>query len=465
MIDPSFAEEIKKKTSLLKVVLNTEVAKDLLYYLNEETERHKKEILEINKKLNEVMKSGTLETLTQRFDEYQKHTDLKLEDTISKLENVRHLLCEHEIHSKSLFNKVDAKVDLISKKLGLNSNSPFLDVSKYGEDICALRAELTAFKRNTAKLVGINEDQLVSSRLNPDELDLENGILSSRSIKSSRRNNSNHENESDEENVMLKDVLSQLNTIKSEIEEQKKEIKNIEANENIFTEERIIKAKEQMSEIEMQKKVLDEREEQLEKEINSSNKKDDNFTALQNEIDKMKRLLDQQTHQLSDIQEITNRNHEEINEYMNETLHASMKCDEEDEKFSKQIHDLQSLFLNSLQDVKELMDSMSEQISDCATKSEVMNAFTEVFTPKQPHGTSVGVSKCKCLACGRARPTVNPITDSNLAEILNYRQLSRESFNPCSKVMLVSGERLKTSGSKRKSSELVTPRRSKTNVV
>ena len=50
-MENSFVDDIKKKTSLVKFVINTDTASDIISYLYKETERQKVEIEQIKKKL------------------------------------------------------------------------------------------------------------------------------------------------------------------------------------------------------------------------------------------------------------------------------------------------------------------------------------------------------------------------------------------------------------------------------
>ena len=125
-MEPSFVDEIKKKTSFVKFVVNTDTATDIISYLYKETERQKSEIDTIKKKLedmnadnnnNSTSNQNKYDQLSERINELSIQMNKKIDDFNAKTNDL----------IKEKINDINMKTDSLSKKFsnGDNSQSAF----------------------------------------------------------------------------------------------------------------------------------------------------------------------------------------------------------------------------------------------------------------------------------------------------------------------------------------------------
>ena len=92
-MEQSFVDDIKKKSSLVKFVINTDTASDIISYLYKETERQKSEIEQIKKKLAEMNSNSNNDNnnnddmynqLCERISQLGIQMDKKIEESNDK---------------------------------------------------------------------------------------------------------------------------------------------------------------------------------------------------------------------------------------------------------------------------------------------------------------------------------------------------------------------------------------------
>lgn len=561
-MEPSFVDEIKKKTSLVKFVVNTDTATDIISYLYKETERQKSEIDTIKKKLedmnadnnnNSTSNQNKYDQLSERINELSIQMNKKIDDFNAKTNDL----------IKEKINDINMKTDSLSKKFsnGDNSQSAF---SEFLHQLNLLRNEVQTLRKNTSEILGVDEKELNKSKpnrnINVEGSNQNPELGNSKTIPNATQNSKNPDSQTTviqqlqvdssqntKEQISLQEILDQINQLRGEIKQIKESNlnsnyaantinnnnsysntfnSNYNANANDFNNNntttnnnssinnngsttydspttndsnaanndnissnsnnknsskvitRIIKKKEkkvikdfkdQEVEVKMQTDLEEDLKSEEENKLNSdtSGLKIDNLNSIYQEIEKLKQAVDDQANQLKKIETTTKNGQVSLDDYIQEILQSAMKCDSESQKLTNDYKNLQNLLINSVQEIKERMDSMLDQFNEMATKEEVMSAFSEVINPKTPqNGTSIGVSKCKfkCLACGRTRPSVISATDSNLAEILHYQPLRTKSeiFRPGAKVTLLNKEVPITSRESMQLKDSTTPRRPKT---
>ena len=511
-MEPTFVDEIKKKSSLVKFVVNTDTATDIISYLYKETERQKSEIdllkqklTEMNNNINSIGNQDKLDQISERMNELSIQMDKKIEESSDQISN----------HVKEKVNDINSRIDSLTKRVVLGDNffQPPLNNDIY-DQLNFLRTELQALRANTSEFLGVDEKELIkigssrsnnSGHPNSDSESIGNTIASPRSVRSSGCPplpiSQSDSSSIKKERISLQGIADQIAQLKEEINQIKEA--NIKSNtissssstgSNNNTNNKIssrvssrIKKKETFSKKEKPKNEINEiagqnikadsdqisQPEKITKSEETS-KSNENFatkiedlTSLYQEIAKLKQKVNDQTNQLKKIESTTKTDQISLDDYVQEILQSAMKCDSESQKLTNDYKNLQNLLINSLQEIKERMDSMSDQFNEMATKEEVMAAFSEVINPKTPqNGTCIGVSKCKykCLACGRTKPSVISTTDSNLAEILHYHPLqnrSNETFRPGAKVTVLNKEIPVTSRSSNVPKDIMSARRPK----
>lgn len=507
-MESNFIDEIKKKTSLVKFVVNTDTATDIISYLYKETERQKTEIdllkqklTEMNNGITNISNQDKYDQLSERIKELAIQMDKKIEESNEKINNF----------IKEKINDINIKTDSLSKNIGTNDFFPQSSVIDIFNQLNSLRTEMQALKKNTSEILGVEEKELSrlgtsrSNRLdgsnqNSDSENVETLATSSRSAKSSGLpsipilQTPADPPKIKKERYSLQEIADQISRLKEEISQikesnnktevvptvnnnnnkissrtisriKKKEKETIQKEKKEPETKKKIESNEQDQELKAEPEKITKTDDENKKSIESFNSKIEDLTPLYQEIEKLKQALTNQSNQLKKIENTPKTGQVSLDDYIQEILQSAMKCDSESEKLTNDVKNLQNLLINSLQEIKERMDSMSDQFNEMATKEEVMAAFSEVINPKMPqNGTSIGVSRCKCLACGRTKPSVITTTDSNLAEILHYHPLAsrNDSFRPGAKVTLLSREIPITSRTQTVSKDLITPRRPKT---
>lgn len=502
-MEQSFVDDIKKKSSLVKFVINTDTASDIISYLYKETERQKSEIEQIKKKLAEMNSNSNNDNnnnddmynqLCERISQLGIQMDKKIEESNSRLTNL----------VKDQIKDIDFKTDVLSKRIGLGDRSPRSSFNDIYNQLNHLHMELQALKKNTSEYLGIEEDELSQIRTcRSSRKDQSNTIcdtpestknvnLPSIPIPQSPSNTAGNK----KERISLQEIADQIKQLREELNQQKElsgklnTTRSSSRNQHIKKKEKepLNKAKKFFKDAEVEVKIKASNDTEAVEEIDENREKKDNvklekaekqekpenqdnnclkseeFASLQQEIEKLKHIINDQTEKLKEIQETSKNGQISLDDYIQEILQSAMKCDTESQKLTNDYKNLQNLLINSLQEIKERMDSMTDQFTDLATKDEVMAAFSELINPKNPqNGTSIGVNKCKCLACGRMKPSVVTTTDSNLAEILHFHPLNsrNETYRPGAKVTLLNKDSLITSRSQKAPKDIMTPRRPK----
>lgn len=521
-MESTFVDEIKKKSSLVKFVVNTDTATDIISYLYKETERQKSEIdilkqklTEMNNNINSIGNQDKFDQISERINELSNQMDKKIEESSDQINN----------HVKEKVNDINSRIDSLTKRVVMGDNffQPPLNDDIYNQ-LNFLRTELQALRANTSEFLGVDEKELIklgTSRSNnsgghpnSDSESVGNTIASPRSVRSSGCPplpiSQTDSSPIKKERMSLQGIADQIAQLKEEINQIKEA--NIKSNtissssstssnnntntnntnnkissrvssrikkKETFSKEKKEKPKNEINETAGQNQDLradSDQNFQPEKiakseEITKSNEnfstKIEDLTSLYQEIAKLKQKVNDQTNQLKKIESTTKTDQISLDDYVQEILQSAMKCDSESQKLTNDYKNLQNLLINSLQEIKERMDSMSDQFNEMATKEEVMAAFSEVINPKTPqNGTCIGVTKCKykCLACGRTKPSVISTTDSNLAEILHYHPLanrSNETFRPGAKVTVLNKEIPVTSRSSNVPKDVMSARRPK----
>ena len=87
---------------------------------------------------------------------------------------------------------------------------------------------------------------------------------------------------------------------------------------------------------------------------------------------------------------------------------------------------------NAIADGLSKMETIQDQVENCATKEGVMNFIQEINGVENPDGTAIGTVKCRCLACGRPKINMTMKTDATLLGILGYQPLPQTPKDPTS---------------------------------
>lgn len=430
--------DIQKNKPLLKFVVNTDSVADLLTYLDKETERQKQAIAAINNQLLEISAHDQVNTeLAQNIDKYN-----------STLNEIIRQFTEQENRMREQIKDLDSRTSLICRKIGINPDDPSTTPTIYNipSEIKSLQEELQIFKKNTAELLGVDEKEL-NRRPETDEPELnEDG---SPHESTSNRSQSKKEKE---ERMTFMDVVSELKKMKEEFESQKE-------NSELIHEFGLESPQSIRDKIEQQRE-MEETFKQIKNQVITENDKtaiNQDISMIHNDIDQIKLLLNDQKQKID-------KSAVSIDDYVQEVLQQALNADESKKEMETNFQHLKDLLNASIQSLQSQMASITDSFNDMATKDDLMATFAELMNPRSD-GTSIGVKKCRCLACGQYKPTVNTITDSNLAEIMHYHPLRRsETSRPGTKVTLMQGDPPHSSRP-RQTKNLLSPRKTKTSML